>query len=159
LRRSNLHEHTGTKGMRQPGNALVIFALLLLGACASKPYLRTDYVSHQAGLVQVCYDPDSTTPKQAQQLAEDVCKRYDRMSLIYLTQENQCSWAAPTLATYMCAARPGEHPAPLVRQRAPLRIEPPGIGMPTMEQVAPQLSFPTRTPQQNRETPADSTGQ
>ena len=103
---------------------LAIF--LQLAACApEKPYILTDYRNHQRGIVQACFSEENATIEQAQALAEDVCKQYDRTALLQLVQPNQCSWLAPVQAYFSCVPRPGETPAPILLHNAPLRHDMP----------------------------------
>lgn len=95
-----------------------------LAGCSSRPpapYLLTDYRQHQRGVVEVCFDDRRTSIPQAQALAETVCKQYDRTAQFEISQRLQCDWQRPTLALFYCLARPGEEPAPLQPQDAPLR--------------------------------------
>lgn len=103
-------------------------AALLAGCGGGAPYVLSDYRLHQKGMVEVCYDGKSapqdqalTPQKQALKLADGICSQYDRMATLQLVQENQCNWTTPDIALYYCVARPGEHPRPLVPQKAPLR--------------------------------------
>ncbi len=102
--------------------ALAAPLLYLLAACGGgDPYVLSDYRSHQHGVVEVCFDEGKSRLADATRLADDVCRQYDRMAELELRQADQCNWATPTLALYYCVARPGETPAPLVPQQAPLR--------------------------------------
>lgn len=102
-------------------SAPLLALLALLAGCAERPYLRSDYRIHQSGRVEVCYNKEKATPREVWQLAENVCERYDRTAELKLQQVGQCSWTAPSLAYFSCEARPGETPAPFVKQNAPLR--------------------------------------
>lgn len=104
----------------KPGGGLLL-AALLAGCGGGAPYVLSDYRLHQQGMVEVCYDDKSTSAEQTLKLASDICKQYDRMATLQLVQKNQCNWSTPDIALYYCVARPGEHPRPLVPQKAPLR--------------------------------------
>lgn len=107
---------------RRRAPLLALGAVLCLGSCApEQPYVRSDYLVHQRGQVQVCYNESRANLSQAQTLADEVCREYDRTARFQLQQELQCNWTSPTLAIFACVARPGESPAPLSRQVAPLR--------------------------------------
>jgi hypothetical protein len=100
--------------------------LLLLAGCADeKPYVMSDYRFHQRGVVQACFSEENGTLAQATALAEGICKQYDRTAQLQLVQKLQCSWTAPTLATYTCVARPGETPTPILLHNAPMRHDTP----------------------------------
>jgi hypothetical protein len=108
---------------------LAVAALAALGALSScgtpdPAYVQTDYRYHQRGEVQVCYNDQKATPELVQSMADDICKQYDRRAELWLQQKYQCSWSAPTLATFYCRARPGENPPPLVSKKAPMRHDP-----------------------------------
>lgn len=105
---------------------ILLLTLLLLAACAEeKPYVMTDYRYHQRGIVQACFNEENGTLQQATQLAETVCSQFDRTAKLQLLQPYQCSWAAPTLATFSCVARPGETPLPILLHNAPMRHDTP----------------------------------
>jgi hypothetical protein len=103
----------------------LLLPLGLAGCSAEKPYVMTDYRYHQRGIVLACYNEDSGSLQQAEALAEDVCRQFDRTAKLQLLQPNQCSWTAPTLATFSCVARPGESPAPILLHNAPMRHDTP----------------------------------
>jgi len=108
-----------------PATAGLLFALLLTGCAAEGPFVATDYRYHQRATVAVCYNDEISTAEQAQAMAEEICRQYDRTAKLQLVQLYQCSWTAPTRATYNCVARPGEHPAPITRTNAPMRHDTP----------------------------------
>lgn len=102
-------------------------AVLLPAACSTlprDPYVRSDYLAHSRGQVQVCLDTGRSSLDQAQALAEAVCRQFDRTAKFQFTRKEECNLLTPTLAVYGCVARPGEHPPPLVPERDPLRHEP-----------------------------------
>ena len=106
---------------------LPLLALLPILGCSSlarDPYVQSDYLAHSRGQVQVCLDEDRSSLDQAQALAEQVCRRFDRTARFQLTRKYECSVTTPTLALYSCVARPGETPPPLQAEKAPLRHEP-----------------------------------
>jgi|GEM_PF-1606877 len=101
-----------------------LLLLGLLGGCAGAPYVDSSYMEHQSGRVRICYAPSTTPPAKVQAMAEEVCQKYHRTAVHWLTQPNQCSWTDPYLATFYCAARPGEPPPPeLPVRHAPMRHE------------------------------------
>jgi hypothetical protein len=100
---------------------LALSAVLLAGCATEKPYLYSDYRYHQIGQVIICSSDSNSTPEQVKAMAEEVCNQYDRTAIVATVQKYQCSWTAPTQSTFACAARPGEHPAPIVPRLAPLR--------------------------------------
>jgi len=100
--------------------------LIALAACADeKPYIMSDYRYHQRGVVQACYSEENGTLAQATELAEGICKQFDRTAKLQLLQPYQCSWTAPTLATYSCVPRQGENPTPILLHNAPMRHDTP----------------------------------
>jgi hypothetical protein len=103
--------------------ARIVF--LVAGCAEQKPYIQTDYRYHQRGIVQACFNESKSNLQQATDLAEGICRQFDRTASIQLVQPFQCSWAAPTLATYACTARPGETPAPILLHNAPMRHDTP----------------------------------
>lgn len=106
----------------RPFTLLPSLALLACAGCGGgDPFVLTDYRNHQRGVVEVCYDEGKTSFAQAQSLADGICRNYDRMATFQMQQRDQCNWTTPTLALFYCEARPGEHPAPFVPQKAPLR--------------------------------------
>jgi hypothetical protein len=113
---------------RWPRLSSVVFALtglvLLAGCSAKAPYVITDYRYHQRGIVQICFDEKTATVADLKPLSEEICRRIDRTAKIAYVQPYQCSWTTSTLATYLCAARPGETPPPLVDHPAPMRHDP-----------------------------------
>ena len=112
--------------MKKPLCLLPLAALALLSACESeKPFVLTDYRFHQRGVVQACYNEEHGSLAQAQALAEEVCRQFDRTSQVQLVQPYQCSWSAPTLVTLSCVARPGEAPGPILLHNAPMRHDTP----------------------------------
>jgi hypothetical protein len=112
--------------MKPTQGLLFLFILTGLGGCApEEPYVLSDYRFHQRGTVLACYSDDTATVAQAQTLAEGICQQYDRTAKLQLLQPYQCSWSAPTLATFSCAARPGETPAPILLHNAPMRHDTP----------------------------------
>ena len=107
---------------RPPSSAVALaLALLVAGCAAEKPYVWTDYRYHQRGVVIVCYSDEKATPAQIKALADEVCAQYDRIATLQLQQEYQCSWTAPTQATFPCVPRPGENPPPITPHNAPMR--------------------------------------
>lgn len=101
---------------------IVCGAIAILSACAAEPpYLLTNYRAHSMGYVKICYSTDNATPEQVRDLAEEVCNQVQRTALLRLQQTGQCSWTAPTIATFTCEARPGETPPPLVRRSSPMQ--------------------------------------
>lgn len=101
----------------------------VLSACAAEPpFVLTDYRSLQLGYVKVCYSTENTTPEKVFALAETECSRYDRTARLQIQQLGQCSWTAPTVATFVCEARPGETPPPLVIRNAPMRHDANSLG-------------------------------
>lgn len=101
--------------------ALALLGVVSLGACAEKPYVNSDYRSNQTGEVQVCFNPENSTPAEVAALAEQTCNRYHRTAKLWLTQRGQCTWTAPDISTFYCAARPGETPPPFIDKKSPLR--------------------------------------
>jgi hypothetical protein len=105
---------------------LLIGTLAALTACESeKPYVMTDYRFHQRGIVLACFNEENATIADAQKVAEEVCRQYDRTAEVQLVQPYQCSWRAPTLVTLHCTARPGENPGPILQHGAPMRHDTP----------------------------------
>lgn len=109
-----LKRHTGAVGA-------LSLAAWLAGCGGGAPYVLSDYRLHQKGMVEVCYDEKSTPQDRVLKLADSICGQYDRMAALQLVQQDQCNWTTPDIALYYCVARPGEHPRPLVPQKAPLR--------------------------------------
>jgi len=105
--------------------SLPLVALALSACAADKPYIMTDYRAHQRGIIQACYNEETATLAQTQELAEEVCHQFDRTAQVQLIQRYQCSWSAPTLVTLSCVARPGETPAPILLHNAPMRHDTP----------------------------------
>jgi hypothetical protein len=101
--------------------ALVLSAVLVAGCAPEAPYEYSDYRYHQVGQVIMCYNEDTATLEQVKAMAEDICQHFDRTAFLSTIQKHQCSWTAPTQATFGCGARPGETPAPFVRHLAPMR--------------------------------------
>jgi dTDP-4-dehydrorhamnose reductase len=97
---------------------------LVAGCAPEAPYVYTDYRYHQRGQVIVCYSDEKGTPEQVKALADEVCRQYDRVAMLQLQQEYQCSWTAPTQAVFHCMPRPGENPPPIVQHHAPMRHDP-----------------------------------
>lgn len=104
--------------------AVVLSATVLTAGCAEAPYVNTDYRSHQRGSVQVCFNEDTATMADAQKLADAICHQFERTAKLSLVQPYQCTWTAPTLATFGCVARPGETPPPFVEHLSPMRHDP-----------------------------------
>jgi len=103
-----------------------LLLLALLSACAEeKPYIMSDYRFHQRGIVLACYSEDHATLEQTVAAAEQICHQFDRTAKVQLVQPYQCSWAAPTLVTLSCVARPGENPGPILLHNAPMRHDTP----------------------------------
>lgn len=107
--------------------ALPLLGLVLaLAACETeKPYVTTDYRFHQRGIVVACFNEENATVADAQKVAEEVCRQYDRTAQVQLVQPYQCSWSAPTQVTMSCVARPGENPGPILQHGAPMRHDTP----------------------------------
>jgi hypothetical protein len=113
--------------MNKPLSLLLLIGMSAgLTACETeKPFITTDYRFHQRGIVQACFSEENATVADAQTLAEEVCRQYDRTAVVQLVQPYQCSWSAPTLVTLHCDARPGETPAPILQHGAPMRHDTP----------------------------------
>lgn len=101
---------------------------VLAGCAAEKPYVLSDYMSNQQGVVQVCHHHDSP-PKDIAALAEEVCNHYHRTAKLWLMQKGQCNLSSPDISTFYCVARPGETPPPFVNKHAPLRSHSSGSDM------------------------------
>ena len=100
--------------------------VLALSACESeKPFVITDYRFHQRGVIQACFNEDHATVADAQKVAEEICRQYDRTAQVQLVQPLQCSWTAPSLVTLVCVPRPGENPGPIMLHGAPMRHDTP----------------------------------
>ncbi|MTJ81785.1 MAG: hypothetical protein F8N37_12305 [Telmatospirillum sp.] len=110
---------------RWPFLSAVVVSAVLSGCAADDPYLFTDYRYHQRGSVVICYNEDTTTLEQVTQMAEEVCRPFDRTAKLQLNQPYQCSWTAPTQAIFFCTPRPGETPPPIQPHLAPMRHDNP----------------------------------
>ncbi len=104
--------------------AAALSAVVLTVGCAEAPFVMTDYRYHQRGSVSVCFNERTTTVKDAKVLADEICRQYERTSQLSLIQSYQCSWTAPTQASFTCVARPGETPPPFVEHLSPMRHDP-----------------------------------
>ena len=108
---------------RRFGRVIVFAAMVggLPGCGGGRPYVLTDFRTHQQGRVEVCYDHNKSTQAETLALANGVCDQYDRMARFVMAQLEQCNWLTPDIALFECVARPGEAPPPFVPQKAPLR--------------------------------------
>ena len=104
---------------------LAVLTAFVAGCAEEKPYVQTNYRFHQRGIVQVCFNEAKANLQQATDLAEGICREFDRTAAVQLIQPYQCSWAAPTLVNYGCFPRPGENPAPILLHNAPMRHDTP----------------------------------